>query len=212
MNNKHQWKVTVFEVCDCTNSTTMNRGTWKSNFTGLLLIYLPEDVSEDNSEDVDLFPYGKGIEQMSSFLENNTLRGARGGGVAARASSALWCTGCASTNKISVPKFSTIVCGEDEYVSEKKEDMQRKNPKECGEKISKIRGKVPSGSENDERKRKRAGNNDENGTVSNETTNLPPEVPFGRENDERRWKRTIIEQKRRKRKPTALTKVTYHLR
>ncbi|KAI5664205.1 hypothetical protein M9H77_23528 [Catharanthus roseus] len=25
MNNKHQWRITVFEVCDCTNSTTVNR-------------------------------------------------------------------------------------------------------------------------------------------------------------------------------------------
>ncbi|KAI5649171.1 hypothetical protein M9H77_35176 [Catharanthus roseus] len=45
---------------------------WKSNLTGLLLVYLSEDVSKDNNANIDLFPDNKGIYmcvQLSSLTQ-----------------------------------------------------------------------------------------------------------------------------------------------
>ncbi|KAI5682448.1 hypothetical protein M9H77_03676 [Catharanthus roseus] len=48
------------------------RSLWKSNLTGLLLAYLPEDVLEDHNAAIELLLGGKGIEHMSSFLQHSS--------------------------------------------------------------------------------------------------------------------------------------------
>ncbi|KAI5676825.1 hypothetical protein M9H77_07775 [Catharanthus roseus] len=62
----------IFGITRGSSTLTQESEGKESNFIGLLLVYHPEDVPEDNSVYVDPLLGGQGIEQMRPFIKNNS--------------------------------------------------------------------------------------------------------------------------------------------